>query len=415
MTICIGIGQCGVSCADSLISRLAQEEEVDCFYSTTSPSAMTAIGERQSLVGTGQLTPRAVLVDTEPKAISKCICPTRPWSYDPRSTHILGQSGAGNNWACGYTIQEETKMGIVDSVQREAERCDRVESLSIIQSAAGGTGSGLGAALTEDFRDAFRCSMANFVVCPFIVGEVVVQHYNSCLSLAHLVEISDAVCILENESLSLACTSALNISQPSFSDINNLISLYISSATLSSYEVQSSNPHKVGLSDSLTHLCSHPGYKFINAAMVPITSPMSVEFTTDSWLALSKRLHRTSTVSTRSLSDLLTLHGSGSLQAWHQPEVSSMWSFEQNYPKWNPTPFAVRTRERSFGGYEKAVTLLSNSNAIVQPIERLHATAYKMFLSRAYIHQYIKNGLEMDDFVSVFAKLEQVLSNYKKI
>jgi tubulin delta len=397
MTICIGIGQCGVSCADSLISRLAQEEEVDCFYSTTS-----------------QLTPRAVLVDTEPKAISKCICQTRPWSYDPRSTHILGQSGAGNNWACGYTIQEETKMGIVDSVQREAERCDRVESLSIIQSAAGGTGSGLGAALTEDFRDAFRCSMANFVVCPFIVGEVVVQHYNSCLSLAHLVEISDAVCILENESLSLACTSALNISQPSFSDINNLISLYISSAMLSSYEVQSS-PNKVGLSDSLAHLCSHPGYKFINAAMAPITSPMSVEFTTDSWLALSKRLHRSSTVSTRSLSDLLTLHGLGSLQAWHQPEVSSMWSFEQNYPKWNPAPFAVRTRERSFGGYEKAVTLLSNSNAIVQPIERLHATAYKMFLSRAYIHQYIKNGLEMDDFVSVFAKLEQVLSNYKKI
>lgn len=109
MTICIGVGQCGVSCTDSLIDRLAAEEEFEFFYESKS----------------NKLSPRAILVDTEPKAISKCIqCPTRSWSYDPRSTHVLGQSGAANNWACGYNLPNEKKVGIVESIQREAERCN---------------------------------------------------------------------------------------------------------------------------------------------------------------------------------------------------------------------------------------------------------------------------------------------------
>lgn len=287
-----------------------------------------------------------------------------------------------------------------------------LESLSIIQSAAGGTGSGLGTALTEDFRDAFPSqTILNSIICPFIIGEVIVQHYNSCLSLAHLIEISDGVCILENESLSNACTSLLKIPQPSFSDLNNLVSLYISSTMLSS---SSSCGTKHSLTDSIAHLCSHPGYKVINAKIAPITSSQSVEFTTDSWLALSKRLHRLNN-SDKSISNILTLHGEGAGKAWDQSEVNSKWLFDTTYPRWNPTPFNVKSRERSFGGYEKSMTLLSNSKSVIEPIERLNVNAYEMFLSRAYVHQYLKNGIEMSDFIGVFSKLEQVISNYKSI
>lgn len=39
----------------------------------------------------------------------------------------------------------------------------------------------------------------NAVVCPYHAGEVIVQNYNSVLTLGHIATASDAVLVLENE------------------------------------------------------------------------------------------------------------------------------------------------------------------------------------------------------------------------
>ena len=44
---------------------------------------------------------RAVLLDMEPKVISKCLARRGVWSYDTSRVHFQ-QSGSGNNWAYGY-------------------------------------------------------------------------------------------------------------------------------------------------------------------------------------------------------------------------------------------------------------------------------------------------------------------------
>ena len=95
---------------------------------------------------------RSVSLDTEPKVVQQClqrsIHPSSQWIIDPRSACYL-HGGAGNNWALGYQMASgEFLQTSVDLVTRELEHCDCGQSLVVIHSIAGGTGSGLGTCIT---------------------------------------------------------------------------------------------------------------------------------------------------------------------------------------------------------------------------------------------------------------------------
>ena len=122
------------------------------------------------------------------------------WSYD-QSRVVHGASGSGNNWACGYFKHSCSLIpGVVDGVRKEMEAADHCGGLMMLQSLAGGTGSGVGAAVTEALRDEFPGTFCvNCVVWPYASGEVVVESYNAVLTLAHLYSASDALLCVENE------------------------------------------------------------------------------------------------------------------------------------------------------------------------------------------------------------------------
>lgn len=78
------------------------------------------------------------------------------------------------------------KEVIMNLVQKEVEKCDRLSGFFTIMSMAGGTGSGLGAFVTQCLRDAFPSSfILNHVIWPYGTGEVnvvfprdILQDYN---------------------------------------------------------------------------------------------------------------------------------------------------------------------------------------------------------------------------------------------
>lgn len=78
------------------------------------------------------------------------------------------------------------KEVIMNLVQKEVEKCDRLSGFFTIMSMAGGTGSGLGAFVTQCLRDAFPTSfILNHVIWPYGTGEVnviflrdILQDYN---------------------------------------------------------------------------------------------------------------------------------------------------------------------------------------------------------------------------------------------
>jgi len=142
----------------------------------------------------------------EPKVIASSLKRARRsshrWRYDANSA-LAFQSGSGNNWARGYnTYGGLVRDEALELVRREAERCDHLGGFLLTQSLAGGTGAGLGAFVAEAIRDEHRgATILNHCVWPYESGEVIVQSYNTLLTLSSLLDASDGVCIVQNEEL----------------------------------------------------------------------------------------------------------------------------------------------------------------------------------------------------------------------
>ena len=65
-----------------------------------------------------------------------------------------------------------------------------------------GTGAGLGAYVANALRDTYpTATLMNHCVWPYESGEVIVQSYNTLLTLSSLLDASDGVCIVKNEEL----------------------------------------------------------------------------------------------------------------------------------------------------------------------------------------------------------------------
>lgn len=89
----------------------------------------------------------------------------------------------------------------------------------LMHSIAGGTGSGLGSFLLERMADAFpKKIIQTYSVFPNSeeTSDVVVQPYNSVLSMKRLVDNADSVVVLDNAALSRIATDRLHIQDASY-------------------------------------------------------------------------------------------------------------------------------------------------------------------------------------------------------
>jgi len=141
--------------------------------------------------------------------------------------------GAGNNWASGYSAGERVQEEIFDMIDREADGSDSLEGFMLLHSIAGGTGSGLGSYLLERMNDRFpKKIIQTYSVFPDAAGgDVVVNPYNSLLTLRRLTQNTDSVVVLDNGALSRIAAERLHVQEPSFQQTNQLVSTVMSAST----------------------------------------------------------------------------------------------------------------------------------------------------------------------------------------
>jgi tubulin gamma len=95
-----------------------------------------------------------------------------------------------------------------------------------MHSIAGGTGSGLGSFILERLNDKFpKKLIQTYSVFPNAQeGDVVVQPYNSLLTLKRLINHADSVVVLDNGALARISADRLHVQTPTFDQTNQLVS-----------------------------------------------------------------------------------------------------------------------------------------------------------------------------------------------
>lgn len=189
------------------------------------------------------------------------------------------------------------------------------------------------------------------------------------------------------------------------------------------------------------------------------TSSASVDFTYDNWSTILRTLERMDARGTiiergavatggvggdgvsKNVSSVLTLHGvdadsaarniisqqqigpgrrsaapsvdqSGAHDSGHHVQVR----FSSTYAPWTPSPpCRVYTSPFAVNGYLRSASLLSNGQTVLPALQRPLLNGSNMFRSGAYVHQYQACGLEVEDFVTSFRSLGQIVNNYQSL
>merc|ERR1712136_354248 len=117
----------------------------------------------------------------------------------------------------------------------EVENCDCPQGFQICHSLGGGTGSGMGTLVLLKLRDAYPDRiLATFSVYPSPkVSDTVVEPYNAVLSSHQLLENADETFIIDNEALYNINYNILKNNQPTYEELNSLISASMSGITCS--------------------------------------------------------------------------------------------------------------------------------------------------------------------------------------
>eukprot|EP00992_Anisonema_acinus_P007618 TRINITY_DN3518_c0_g1_i1.p2 TRINITY_DN3518_c0_g1~~TRINITY_DN3518_c0_g1_i1.p2 ORF type:complete len:478 (+),score=191.79 TRINITY_DN3518_c0_g1_i1:53-1435(+) len=280
--ITLQVGQCGNQIGTEFWKQLCAEHAI-------SPDGIiedfaTLGGDRKDVffyqADDDHYIPRALLLDLEPRVINSIRTGSHRNLYNPENIFLSKEGGgAGNNWAVGYEQGEKFSEDIVDMIDREADGSDSLEGFVLIHSIAGGTGSGMGSFLLEKLNDRYPKKLVQtYSVFPNQsqqeASDVVVQPYNSMLTLKRLTLNADCVVVLDNTALNRIATDRLHIPTPTFSQTNALVSTVMAASTTTLRYPGYMNNDLIGLIASLipTTRCH-----FLMTGYTPITIDANIQ------------------------------------------------------------------------------------------------------------------------------------------
>ena len=130
--------------------------------------------------------------------------------------------------------------------------------------------------------------MATFSVLPSPrVSEVVVEPYNATLSIHQLVENSDATFCIDNEALYDICMRTLKLADPSYGDLNHLVSAVMSGVTTC---LRFPGQLNSDLRKLAVNLVPFPRLHFFTVGFAPLTSRGTQSFHASNVLELAKQI-----------------------------------------------------------------------------------------------------------------------------
>ena len=456
----IQIGQCGNQIGLNIFTNLISEMKNSSEY-----LSQLICDSYFTISKTSQFQANSILIDMESKVIDKCLKLSEKNGFNYLKENVIHkQSGSGNNWANGFFYHgPSVEKYFVETFSKFSEKFDFLDTCILINSLAGGTGSGLGSYLAILMKDYFpEINLLNIAVWPNDSGEVVVNSYNTLLSISENYKVSDLITVINNQEIFDICKNIYNFKKIGFENLNSIISKHLINMMIPpSYNLDSnitnnnlkSQTYQTNsfLSEIIYALGINPKLKFNQIISTPEIPPENLQFSNDSWNSLAKRgLQMLRTGSNESKIDWSYYNANDRVNINSLVEIYRGRNIENivnevNSNNINPTNNLYKGKnsakfdnvvnmndislirkyceekniklygykdEHCINNYDKHLTILANSNLYCSNIKKCLSKAYEMYEYNAFIHQYEKYGLKKDDFIDAFSFCEQIISDY---
>lgn len=379
--------------------------------------------------GNGKHVPRAVYVDLEPTVIDEIRQGPYRQLFHPEQM-ITGKEDAANNYARGfYTIGKEVIDLVLDRVRRLSEQCIGLQGFLVFHSFGGGTGSGFTSLLMEKLSGEYgKKSKLEFAIYPAPqLSPAIVEPYNSILTTHTTLEHSDCAFMVDNEATYDICKRNLDITRPTYSNLNRLISQIVSSITAS---LRFDGALNVDLTEFQTNLVPYPRIHFPLTTYAPIISDAkayheqhSVADITNACFEPANQLVKCDPRTGKYMACCLLYRGDVVPKDVNSAIAAVKTKRTINFVDWCPTGFKVGINYQPptvvpDGGMAKvprAVCMLANTTAIVDAWANLNRKFDLMYRKRAFVHWYVGEGMEEGEFQEARDDLGALEKDYEEV
>ncbi|KAB7507849.1 Tubulin alpha-3 chain [Armadillidium nasatum] len=289
------------------------------------------------------------------------------------SNLITGKEDAANNYARGhYTVGKEQKNVVVEAIRKQQEMCSGLQGFLIFHSFGGGTGSGFGSLLLEELSVEYpKKSKLCFSIYPAPqVSTAVVEPYNSILFTHTTLEHADVTFMVDNEAIYDLCRKELNITRPTYTNLNRMIGQATYAPVVSADRAQHDNFDV----SSITAKCFEPTHQMVKC------DPSKGKY------MACCLLYR---------GDVVPKDVNHAIGLIRQKKSIA-------FVDWCPTGFKVGINYQpptvvpggDLAKIDRAVCCLSNTTAISEAWQRLDHKFDLMYAKRAFVHWYVGEGME---------------------
>ncbi len=378
----------------------------------------------------GRYTPRSVLIDLEPRVINTITTGKYGGVFNPRNIYMAPEGGgAGNNWAMGFDHAEKKADVFLDMLDREADGSESLEGFMLTHSVAGGTGSGVGSYLLECVNDRFPKKLIQTVSIFPQSSDVVVQPYNTILTLKRLAKNADAVLVFENKALHQLALTNLSIQNPTFTQSNQLVSTVLSSYTNTlRYPGYMYN----SLTSILSTMIPNPELHFLTTSYTPFTGDFVQQAKEvrksnayDVVLELLDKKNRMASIDTQvsdgayiSIFDILC----GDIDQIDLRKGILKAQQRTRFVPWGPTGIHVAQGVKSpyltKKKHNNTVGLMLSNHTNIASVLKTACSQYDRFISRnAFLDSYRKFPMfadDLDEFIDSREVTQSVIDQYVK-
>jgi tubulin beta len=334
---------------------------------------------------------------------------------------VFGQRGAGNNWAKGfYTEGAELVDNVLECARKEAENCDCLQGFQVAHSLGGGTGAGLGSLLISKLREEYPDRMmCTFSVVPSPkVSDTVVEPYNATLTVHHLVENSDHTFCIDNEALYDICMRTLKISQPTYGDLNHLVSAVMSGVTtcLRFPGQLNSDLRKLGV-----NLIPFPRMHFFMVGFAPLAAKNSQAYQINNVAELTAQMFQARNMMAASdpyhgrfLTVACIFRGKLSMKEIDEQIFSIHEKKRSYFVEWIPNNVQTAVCDIPPKGMRMSGTFIANTTAIQELFKRVNEQFTAMFRRKAFLHWYTGEGMDEMEFTEAESNMHDLVSEYQQ-
>uniref|UniRef100_A0A2K6DRD6 Tubulin beta chain n=1 Tax=Macaca nemestrina TaxID=9545 RepID=A0A2K6DRD6_MACNE len=386
----IQAGQCG-----NQIPVISDEHDVDPTgtYHGDSNLQLDHISVYYNEATGGKYVPRAILVDLEPGTMDSVHSGPFGQIFRP-DNFVLGQSGAGNNWAKDHCTEgAELVDSVLDVVWKEEESCVCLQGFQLTRSLGGGTCSGMGTLLIKENPDHI---MNTFSVVPSLkVSDTVVEPYN-------LVENTDETNCIDNEALYDICFHTLKLTTPTYGDLNHLLS-----ATM--------NGLNADLGKLAVNMVPFPRLHFFVPGFAPLTSHETLTV-----LELTQVFHAKNMMAacdprhSRYLTVAAVFRGRMSMKEVDEQILNVQNKNSRYFVEWIPNNVKTAVCDIPPRGLKMAVTFIGNSTAIQELFKRISEQLTAMFRQKAFLHWYTGEGMDKMEFTEAESNMNYLVSEHQE-